>query len=84
MVVRRVDSANRVLLTSPEFTIGVKYQFRQGFYPDQRSGNPNHPRPPYRVEEVCNFVLVLVYRVIQNKRTKIKQDIGDAPLNNLR
>ena len=25
-----------------------------------------------------------VYRVIQNKRAKIKQDIGDAPLNNLR
>ena len=27
---------------------------------------------------------ILIYRVIQNKRAKIKQDIGDAPLNNLR
>ena len=25
-----------------------------------------------------------LYRVIQSKRAKIKQDIGDAPLNNLR
>ena len=25
-----------------------------------------------------------IYRVIQNKHAKIKQDIGDAPLNNLR
>ena len=26
----------------------------------------------------------IIYRVIQNKRAKIKQDIGDAQLNNLR
>ena len=25
-----------------------------------------------------------IYRVIQNKHAKIKQDIGNAPLNNLR
>ena len=25
-----------------------------------------------------------IYRVIQNKRAKIEQDIGDAPLNNMR
>ena len=25
----------------PKFTRGVKYQFHQGFWPDQRSGNPN-------------------------------------------
>ena len=29
-----------------KFTTGVKYQFHQGFSPDQRSGNPNHPSPP--------------------------------------
>ena len=33
----------------------------------------SHPTSSYRT-----------YRVIQNKRTKIKPDIGDAPLNNLR
>ena len=27
---------------------------------------------------------VIIYRMIKNKRAKIKQDIGDAPLNNLR
>ena len=32
--------------TSPKFTTGVKYQFHQGFWPDQRSGNPNHHSPP--------------------------------------
>ena len=32
--------------TSPKFTTRVKYQFHQGFLPDQRSGNPNHPSPP--------------------------------------
>ena len=25
---------------------GVKYHFHQGFWPDQRSGNPNHPSSP--------------------------------------
>ena len=32
---------------TPKFTTGVKYQFHQGFWPDQRSGNPNHPSPPH-------------------------------------
>ena len=45
--VRRVDLANWALQTPPKFTTGVKYQFHQGFWPDQRSGNPNHPSPPY-------------------------------------
>ena len=42
---RRVDLANWVLRTSPKFTTGVKYQSHQGFWTDQRSGNPNHPSP---------------------------------------
>ena len=25
---------------------GVKYQFHQDFWPEQRSGKPNHPSPP--------------------------------------
>ena len=44
--VRRLGLANWPLRTSPKFTSGVKYQF-QGFWPDQRSGNPNHPSPPF-------------------------------------
>ena len=40
---RRVDLANWTLRTSPKFSTRVKYQ---GFSPDQRSGNPNHPSPP--------------------------------------
>ena len=41
-----MDLINWALRTSPKFTTGVKYQFRQGFWPDQRSGNTNHPSPP--------------------------------------
>ena len=43
---RWVDLANWALRTSPKFTTGVKYQFHQGFWPDQRSGSSNHPSPP--------------------------------------
>ena len=32
--------------TSPKFTTGVKYQFHQSLWPDQRIGNPNHLSPP--------------------------------------
>ena len=35
--VRRVDLAKWVLRTSSKFTSGVKYQFHQGFWPDQKS-----------------------------------------------
>ena len=38
--------ANWALQTSPKFTTRVKYQFHQGFRPDQRSGNPSHPSLP--------------------------------------
>ena len=41
--VRRMELANWALQTSLKFTTGVKYQFHQGFWPDQRSWNPNHP-----------------------------------------
>ena len=43
---RRVNLANWALRTSPKFATGVKHQIRQGFWPDQRSGNPNQPSPP--------------------------------------
>ena len=43
--VRRVDLAKWALRISPKFITGVKYQFHQGFWPDQRFGNPNHPSP---------------------------------------
>ena len=48
LVVRRVDLANWALWNSPKYTTGVKYQFHQGFWPDQRSGNPNHPSSPVK------------------------------------
>ena len=38
--VRRVDLANWALRTSPKFTTGIKYQFHQGFWLNQRSRNP--------------------------------------------
>ena len=38
--VRRVDLVNWALRTSPKFISGVKYQFHQGFWPDQRSQSP--------------------------------------------
>ena len=56
MEVRRVNFTNRALRTSPKFTTGVKYQFHQGFWPDQRSGNPNHPSPPYFLYSLCLLI----------------------------
>ena len=38
-----MDLANWALHNSPKFTIGVKYQFHQGFFDQIR--NPNHPSP---------------------------------------
>ena len=40
VVLGRVDLANWALRSSPKFTIVVKHQFHQGFWPEQRSGNP--------------------------------------------
>ena len=37
----RVDLTNWVLWTPLKFTTGFKYQFHQGFWPDQTSGNLN-------------------------------------------
>ena len=45
--VMRVDVAKWALRTSPKFTTGVKYQFLQDFWPDERSGNPNTFRLQY-------------------------------------
>ena len=58
---RRVDLANWALRTSPKFTTGVKYQFHQGFWPDQRSGNSNHSSPPsslynWNIFVTCSFL----------------------------
>ena len=44
--VRRVGLANWALRTSPKFTTGDKYQFHQGFWPNQKFGNLNHPSRP--------------------------------------
>ena len=43
-----------------KFTTEVKYQFNQGFRPDQRSGNPDHPSPPYNYYITCRVVINLV------------------------
>ena len=61
--------ANWALWTSPKFTTWVKYQFHQGFWPDQRSGNPNHPSPHiiscfqmgYLIFSVC------IYQILYRK-----------------
>ena len=61
--VRRVDLANCALWTSPKFTTSVIYQVHQGFWPDQRSGNPNHPSPHLCYKEPnipYNFFLFLI------------------------
>ena len=41
-----MDLTNWALRTSPKFTTGVKCEFYHGFWPGQRSGNPNHSSPP--------------------------------------
>ena len=51
----REDLANWALRSSPKFTTGVKYQFCQGFWSDQRSGNPNHPSPPLHY----NYIIII-------------------------
>ena len=46
-----------IWLTGPSglhrFTTRVKYQFHQGFWPDQRSGNPNTLRPHSSILQHC-------------------------------
>ena len=39
-----------------KLTARVKYQFYQGFWPDQWSGNPNHPSPP----TIINLKITLI------------------------
>ena len=55
---RRVDLANWALQTPLKVTTRDKYQFHQGFCPDQRSGNPNHPSPLFRYSEPNLFYWV--------------------------
>ena len=56
--VRRVDADNWALQTSPKFTTIIKYQFNQGVWSDQRSGNPNHPSPPPIYSRELKFLQV--------------------------
>ena len=45
-----MDLTNWTLWTSPKFTTEVKYQFHQGFWPDERSVNPNHSSSPVKIK----------------------------------
>ena len=53
--VKRVNLANWALWTSLKFITGVKYQFHQGFWTDQRSGNPNHPSVAV-ASSICQWI----------------------------
>ena len=64
--VRRVDLPNWALRTSPKFTTGVKYQFRQGFWPDQRSGNPNHPSPHIYIFKSIMIIIDVFTSAVQS------------------
>ena len=44
--------ANWAIRSSPKLTARVKCEFHDGFWPDQRSGNPNHPSPASS-ENIC-------------------------------
>ena len=61
MEVRRVNLVNLVPRTSPKFITGVKYQFHQGFRPDQRSGNRNHPSLPILITWFKNKRNIYIY-----------------------
>ena len=57
MEVSRVDLANWAFRISPKFSTGIKYQFYQGFWPDQRSGNPNYSSPCYLLFAFITWVV---------------------------
>ena len=59
--VRRVNLANWAFRTSPKFTTGVKYQLHQGFWPDPRSGNPNHPSPTLHYNNILQTTRTRTY-----------------------
>ena len=69
MEVRRVDLANWALQTSPKFATGVKHQFHQSFWPDQRSGNPNQPSPPWNQKVLTTFLLILIFNELFTFKT---------------
>ena len=63
--VRRVDLANCALRISQKFTRWVKYQLHQGFWPGQRSGNPNHPSPPkFPLYPLIHYVNIIVFAAL--------------------
>ena len=45
---------SRLHQNSPQ---GCKYQFYQGFWSDQRSGNPNHSLPPFYIHHHHQIIL---------------------------
>ena len=57
---RREDLANWALWTSPNFTTGVKYQFHQGLWPNQRSRIPNHSSPLHIMYFIVNITWILL------------------------
>ena len=76
--VRRVDLANWALRMSPKLTTGVKYIFHWGFWPDQRSGNPNHIRyyilyvKPLRSKRSKNGFYDIISSTICNMKSTVK------------
>ena len=48
---------------------GCKYQFHQGFCPDQRSGNSNYPSPRFNTNIIiCNLArpIIGIWRTVRN------------------
>ena len=60
-----VDLAYCATRTLPKFTTGIKYQFHYGFWPDQRSGNPNQPSPPPPTHTHIYRVLKITFTTFQ-------------------
>ena len=60
------------LLGPPNFTTGVKYQFHQGFWPDQRSGNPNHLSLPF-------IIIIIIITIIMS--TPVVPWLSYSPLD---
>ena len=71
MEVRGVDLVNWALRISPKFPTGVEYQIHQGFWPDQRSGNPNQNSP----------LTLYIYRVLKNNVYNVSGMIENAKTN---
>ena len=76
---RSVDLVNWALRTSPKFTTGVKYELQQGFWPDQRSGNPSHPSPPWTTIMILNCLCFYFFSLVYflKKKRLIKWVAGE-------